>query len=94
MHPPEPIYPCCLPALGEFYEMAPHEGLATTLAQARAEFEPAVLRVLRARAGVDSRAGREFGYADCRTCPARAEHVRAWRIRLAAYGARLERVLG
>ena len=31
--------------------MAPHEGLATTLAQARAEFEPAILRVLHAQAG-------------------------------------------
>lgn len=74
--------------------MAPHEGLATTLAQACAEFEPAVIRALRPQVREDSRAGREFGYADCRTCPARAERVHAWRIRLAAYGARLERVLG
>ena len=40
VHPPEPIYPCCLPALGEFYEMAPHEGLTHTLAHSRQEFEP------------------------------------------------------
>ena len=26
MHPAEPTYPCCLPALGEFSEMTPHEG--------------------------------------------------------------------
>ena len=25
-HPPEPAYPCCLPALGEFSGMTPHEG--------------------------------------------------------------------
>ena len=27
-HPPEPTYPCCLPALGGFSEMTPHEGSA------------------------------------------------------------------
>src|SRR5699024_12674363 len=27
-HPPEPTCPCCLPALGEFSEMTPHEGSA------------------------------------------------------------------
>ena len=27
MHPPEPAYPCCLPALGRFTGYAPHEGL-------------------------------------------------------------------
>src|SRR5262249_37736310 len=26
-HPPEPAYPCCLPALGGFTGCAPHEGL-------------------------------------------------------------------
>ena len=31
-HPPEPTYPCCLPALGEFSEIAPREGLRTTVA--------------------------------------------------------------
>jgi hypothetical protein len=30
-HPPEPTYPCCLPALGEFSEIAPREGLRPTL---------------------------------------------------------------
>src|SRR5690606_7750679 len=28
-HPPEPTYPCCLPALGEFSQIAPREGLRT-----------------------------------------------------------------
>ena len=32
-HPPELTYPCCLPALGEFSEMTPHEGSGSTLAQ-------------------------------------------------------------
>ena len=32
-HPPELTYPCCLPALGEFSEMTPHEGSRTSLAQ-------------------------------------------------------------
>ena len=27
-HPPEPAYPCCLPALGRFTRMTPHEGSA------------------------------------------------------------------
>ena len=31
MHPPEPIYPCYLPVLGEFNRMTPHEGPSTTL---------------------------------------------------------------
>ena len=29
VHPPEPAYPCCLPALGEFGGMTPHGGSAT-----------------------------------------------------------------
>ena len=31
MHPPEPIYPCYLPVLGEFNRMTPHEGPSDTL---------------------------------------------------------------
>src|SRR5262245_57735412 len=27
VHPPEPAYPCCLPALGRFTGCTPHEGL-------------------------------------------------------------------
>ncbi len=32
-HPPERTYPCCLPALGEFGTMTPHEGSAPSLAE-------------------------------------------------------------
>ncbi|GAA1016265.1 hypothetical protein GCM10009564_51110 [Streptomyces thermogriseus] len=28
-HPPEPTYPCCLPALGGFSRITPREGLRT-----------------------------------------------------------------
>ena len=31
MHPPEPIYPCYLPVLGEFNRMTPHEGPSMSL---------------------------------------------------------------
>ena len=37
MHPPEPIYPCYLPVLGEFNRMTPHEGPSTSLPEV---FEP------------------------------------------------------
>src|SRR4051794_28705747 len=30
-HPPEPAYPCCLPALGRFTGVAPHEGSAASV---------------------------------------------------------------
>ncbi len=30
-HPPEPACPCCLPALGGFNEMTPHEGSSPTV---------------------------------------------------------------
>src|SRR4051812_44860106 len=30
-HPPEPAYPCCLPALGELGGVTPHEGSPTTV---------------------------------------------------------------
>ncbi|GAA4425394.1 hypothetical protein GCM10023169_22980 [Georgenia halophila] len=31
VHPPELTYPCCLPALGEFGKMTPHEGSISDL---------------------------------------------------------------
>ncbi len=37
-HPLEPAYPCCLPALGEFGEMTPHEGPINSLRRATAAF--------------------------------------------------------
>ena len=42
MHPPEPIYPCYLPVLGEFNRMTPHEGPSTSLPELRAGFESAI----------------------------------------------------
>src|SRR5690606_40260351 len=39
-HPPELTYPCCLPALGEFGEMVPHEGSAPSLTDVGALTEP------------------------------------------------------
>jgi len=41
MHPPEPIYPCYLPVLGEFNRMTPHEGPSTSLPELGAGFESA-----------------------------------------------------
>jgi len=41
MHPPEPIYPCYLPVLGEFNRMTPHEGPSTSLPELAAGFESA-----------------------------------------------------
>ena len=38
-HPPEPAYPCCLPALGGFSGMTPHEGSPTSLTSSRAPLE-------------------------------------------------------
>src|SRR6187397_996337 len=31
VHPSEPAYPCCLPALGRFTRYTPHEGLPKSL---------------------------------------------------------------
>src|SRR3954464_8427637 len=31
VHPPEPAYPCCLPALGRFTRCTPHEGLPNSV---------------------------------------------------------------
>ncbi|MDQ0863302.1 hypothetical protein QF036_000883 [Arthrobacter globiformis] len=41
MHPPEPIYPCYLPVLGEFNRMTPHEGPSDTLPELWAWLESA-----------------------------------------------------
>ena len=41
MHPPEPIYPCYLPVLGEFNRMTPHEGPSTSLPELTSRFESA-----------------------------------------------------
>ncbi|GGR69398.1 hypothetical protein GCM10010236_24580 [Streptomyces eurythermus] len=57
-HPPEPTYPCCLPALGEFSQIAPREGLCPTVPDAGARTEPdrPVLRTRGRPAGTGSRA--------------------------------------
>ncbi|GGH96307.1 hypothetical protein GCM10007170_23850 [Arthrobacter liuii] len=39
MHPPEPVYPCYLPVLGEFNRMTPHEGPSDTLPEHAARLE-------------------------------------------------------
>src|SRR5213595_1937577 len=39
MHPPEPIYPCYLPVLGEFNRMTPHEGPSSSLPEVLVPFE-------------------------------------------------------
>src|SRR5581483_8284534 len=39
-HPPEPAYPCCLPALGGFSGVTPHEGSAKKDSPSRAAPEP------------------------------------------------------
>ncbi len=39
-HPPEPAYPCCLPALGGFSGVTPHEGSAKKDSPSRASAEP------------------------------------------------------
>src|SRR3982751_697519 len=36
VHPSEPAYPCCLPALGRFTRCTPHERLSITLPAVRA----------------------------------------------------------
>ena len=41
MHPPEPVYPCYLPVLGEFNRMTPHEGPSDTLPEHPARLESA-----------------------------------------------------
>src|SRR6478609_11998119 len=41
MHPPEPVYPCYLPVLGEFNRMTPHEGPSDTLPEHGARLESA-----------------------------------------------------
>ena len=55
-HPLEPAYPCCLPALGEFGEMTPHEGPTNSLRRAAAAFGLAKLPQV-ASAAEDSPSG-------------------------------------
>lgn len=64
MHPVEPSYPCCLPALGGFGRVPPHGGPITSV--------------------------RERGSGSL----GRIEYPLTRRIRLVAYGARLEIALG
>jgi hypothetical protein len=99
-HPPELTYPCCLPALGEFGEMMPHEGSAPTLAQVGTALETrsptrSTTRPSTAPPGGDSvgepPSGILVALLSVRT---RASSTVARRIRLVAYGARLESVLG
>ena len=61
-HPPELTYPCCLPALGEFSEMTPHEGSAHRLPQARVSTNSGLGRARRAGcAGAGAVVRRRFG---------------------------------
>jgi hypothetical protein len=101
-HPPELTYPCCLPALGEFGEVVPHEGSTPSLTDLGCPAEPRwsplyatsqpgteFRFVVRARRPVSS-----SGRARLRSVAARSPWWSARRIRLVAYGARLESVLG
>jgi hypothetical protein len=49
MHPPEPIYPCYLPVLGEFNRMTPHEGPSTSLPEVIEPSEFGDMRLVRAK---------------------------------------------
>ena len=61
-HPPELTYPCCLPALGEFSEMTPHEGSAHRLPQARVSTNSGLGRARRAGyVGAGAVVRRRFG---------------------------------
>jgi hypothetical protein len=46
-HPPELTYPCCLPALGEFGEVVPHEGSAPSLTDPNTPAQPGRTRCTR-----------------------------------------------
>lgn len=99
-HPPELTYPCCLPALGEFGEMMPHEGSAPTLAQVGAALETRSPTRSTTRSGTAPPGGDSAGEPPSGILVAllsvrtRASSTVARRIRLVAYGARLESVLG
>ncbi len=99
-HPPELTYPCCLPALGEFGEMMPHEGSAPTLAQVGAALETRSPTRSSARSTTAPPGGDSVGEPPSGILVAllsvrtRASSTVARRIRLVAYGARLESVLG
>ena len=59
-HPPEPTYPCCLPALGEFSQIAPREGLphsSTRSARGPGTSSRALLNVLYCLPAEDSPSG-------------------------------------
>ena len=80
-HPTELTYPCCLPALGELGEMPPRGGLLTSVGEA-------------ARAHQDEAdPGDGFRQGDFVRLP-RDRYAPPRRIRLVAYGARLESGLG
>src|SRR4029453_3315021 len=71
MHPPEPIYPCYLPVLGEFNRMTPHEGPSMSLPDdlVRPESSAGVARLAQERCPFTSQlinAGSSYGWAERR----------------------------
>ena len=80
MHPPEPIYPCYLPVLGEFNRMTPHEGPSTTLPDDRVCPEtggpPDGHALFRARGGPDRTM--PIGGTGRRACPAAEGRRLGW----------------
>ena len=60
MPPPEPIYPCYLPVLGEFNRMTPHEGPSISLPELGSGFESV-------RTAVDNARRRVVGSLSCRS---------------------------
>ena len=101
-HPPELTYPCCLPALGEFGEVVPHEGSTESLTDPGTPAQPRGTRCTRPHSPAsDSDSLSEHGVRyprqaapDFGQVAARPPWRSARRIRLVAYGARLESVLG
>ena len=92
VHLPEPTYPCYLPVLGEFSRMAPHVGPEFIVSRRRVPWPTRSDR----RCAEDPGSPLGWNLLSRRPdlirndgCPGRSR-----RIRLAAYGARLERVLG
>src|SRR4051812_2100762 len=84
-HPAEPACPCCLPALGEFGEMPPHGGLPASLRGGRTSSESWAVTL-----GLVCRPGRSSDFVG----RSRRGYPPRRRIRLVAYGARLESGLG
>src|SRR3954452_7065903 len=92
-HPAEPACPCCLPALGEFGEMPPHGGLAVSIGEPPTATKTGLQDGAPGRAGAVGPAPERAPRAEfARTAPGRYSPRR--RIRLVAYGARLESGLG